>query len=323
MAVMTYRDTIAATIAEEMTRDERVFVLGEDVAPSGAFKTTEGLAARFGADRVRNTPISEQAILGCAVGAAMTGMRPIADLMFGDFLAVCYDVVVNQIPTLRYSSGGQVTIPLVIKAATGGGTGFASQHSHAVENWIMAAPGIKIAVPSSPAEYKGLMTAAIRDPDPVAVLEPKAFYPVKGEVPDGEYTIPLGRAATLREGGDVTLVGLGTTVRTCATAAESLAAEGISATVLDLRCLVPLDVATVLAAVRATGRVVIVEEGFAQLGWGATLATILAEEAFDALRSPVRRLASANVPTPYARALEVASTASADDVVIQVRAMVH
>jgi pyruvate dehydrogenase E1 component beta subunit len=319
MAVMTYRDAIAATLAEEMARDDRVFVLGEDIAPSGAFKTTAGLSERFGTDRVRNTPISEQAILGAAVGAAVSGLRPVAEIMFGDFLGVCWDFIANQIPALRYSTGGQVTVPLVIKSATGGGIGFASHHSHAVENWVLGVPGIKIAVPATPGEYKGLMTAAIRDPDPVIVLDLKAQYTVKGEVPDGEHVIPLGRARLVREGTDATLVALGSTVRTCEQAAETLAADGIAVTVLDLRCLVPLDAAAVLESVGKTGRAIIVEESPEQLGWGATMAAILAEEAFDALRAPVRRLTCANVPMPYAGVLEEGAMVSADQVTAAVR----
>ncbi|WP_020660440.1 alpha-ketoacid dehydrogenase subunit beta [Amycolatopsis benzoatilytica] len=323
MAVMTYRDAIAATLAEEMARDDRVFVLGEDIAPSGAFKTTAGLADRFGVERVRNTPISEQAILGAAVGAAMTGMRPVAEIMFGDFLGVCWDFIANQIPALRYSTGGQLAVPLVIKSSTGAGIGFASHHSHAVESWVMAVPGIKIAVPSGPGEYKGLMTAAIRDPDPVIVLDLKAQYPVKGEVPDGEYVIPLGQASVVQRGADVTLIALGSTVRTCVEAAEKLEEEAIAATVIDLRCLVPLDAATVLGEVATTGRAVIVEEGPEQLGWGTTVASILADEAFDHLRAPVRRLCSANVPTPYAGALESAAQVSVDAVVDAARKSVR
>jgi pyruvate dehydrogenase E1 component beta subunit len=320
MAVLTYRQAIAATLAEEMARDARVFILGEDVAPNGAFGTTAGLYERFGDARVRNTPISEQAILGGALGAAMNGMRPVAEIMFGDFLAVCWDVVVNQIATMRYSTGGQLAAPLVVKSATGGGVGFGAQHSHAVESWAMSVPGIKIAVPSGPAEYKGLMTAAIRDPDPVIVFEPKALYPAKGEFPGGEHLLPLGRATLLRDGVDVTLVGLGSTVRVCTAAAELLAASGTSATVIDLRCLVPLDAATVLQAAHRTGRVVIVEEGPEQLGWGCTLAAIVAAEAFGALRGPVRRLTGPNVPAPYARGLEACMVPSVELVVDSVRA---
>lgn len=319
VAILTYREAIAATLAHEMARDDRVYVLGEDVAPNGAFKTTAGLSERFGTDRVRNTPISEQAILGCALGSAMTGMRPVAEIMFGDFLAVCWDFIANEIPAVRYSTGGQLAAPLVIKSSTGGGIGFASHHSHAAENWVMAVPGIKIAVPSSPAEYKGLMSAAIRDEDPVIVFEPKALYPVKGEVPEGEYVIPLGQAAALRRGTDLTLIGLGTTVGVCVEAAETLAGEGIDAEVIDLRCLIPLDATSVLSSVRKTGRAVIVEEGPVQLSWGTTVAALLAEEAFDALRAPVRRLTGANVPMPYAAALEEAARVSAARVVAEVR----
>ena len=323
MARMTYRDAVSHTIGLEMERDPSVFLMGEDVAPEGAFKTTAGLAARFGDDRVRNTPIAEQAILGAALGAAMNGMRPIAEIMFGDFLGVCFDYIVNQIPAWRYSSGGQVDMPLVIKSSTGGGIGFASQHSHAAENWVMTTPGIKVVVPSNAADYKGLMTAAIRDPDPVVVFEVKALYPQKGDVPHGEHVIPLGQASVIGTGEDVVIIALGSTVKTALSASQLLQERGIRARVIDLRCLVPLDTSSVLEHVRAVGRVVIVEEGPAQLSWGATIAAIIADEAFSSLKGPIRRLSSANVPTPYAGVLEAASRVSVAQVLATAEALMN
>jgi pyruvate dehydrogenase E1 component beta subunit len=221
---MTYRQAVAAAIAQEMRRDERVVLLGEDVGPfGGVFKATVGLQAEFGPVWVRDTPISETAIVGAAMGAAMAGLRPIAEIMFSDFYGVCWDQVAVEIPKARYMTGGQFSLPLVIRGANGGGLGFGAQHSEAIENWAMCVPGLKIVSPSSPAEMLGLLAGAIRDDDPVLVFEHKALYGTKGEVPDGEYVIPLGRAHVARAGSDVTLVALSVTVAMCLKAAEELA----------------------------------------------------------------------------------------------------
>ena len=297
MAELTYRQAVAAALAQEMARDDRVVLLGEDVASGGVFKTTGGLRERFGADRVWDTPISEQAIAGAAMGAAMAGLRPVAEIMFADFYATCWDQVANEIAKVRYMTGGQVSLPLVLRGANGsGGLGFGSQHGQSVENWAMCVPGLKIASPAGPAEAFGLLAAAIRDDDPVMVFEHKALYGRREEVPDGEHVLPLGQARTVRPGGDVTLVGLSITVGTCLAAADELAGEGIAAEVIDLRTLVPLDAAAVLASVRRTGRLVVVEENPGQLGWGAAIAAIAAEEAFGALAAPVARVSGGNVP---------------------------
>jgi pyruvate dehydrogenase E1 component beta subunit len=305
MAQLTYRQAVAAALAQEMARDDRVVVLGEDVASGGVFKTTGGLRERFGADRVWNTPISEQAIAGAAMGAAMGGLRPVAEIMFADFYATCWDQVANEIAKVRYMTGGQVSMPLVLRGANGsGGLGFGSQHGQSLENWAMCVPGLKIVSPAGPAEAFGLLAAAIRDEDPVLVFEHKALYGRKEEVGDGEHVLPLGQARTVREGSDVTLVGLSITVGTCLAAAEQLAAGGVAAEVLDLRTLVPLDAAAVLASVRRTGRLVIVEENPGQLGWGAAIAAIAAEEAFGDLAAPVTRISGGNVPLPVAASLE-------------------
>ena len=316
MAQLTYRQAIAAALAQEMARDDRVVVLGEDVASGGVFKTTAGLRERFGQDRVWNTPISEQAIAGAAMGAAMGGLRPVAEIMFADFYATCWDQVANEIAKVRYMTGGQVSMPLVLRGANGsGGLGFGSQHGQSLENWAMCVPGLKIVSPAGPAEAFGLLAAAIRDEDPVLVFEHKALYGRKEEIGDGEHVLPLGQARTVRAGGDVTLVGLSITVGICLAAAEQLAADGVAAEVLDLRTLVPLDAAAVLASVRRTGRLVIVEENPGQLGWGAAIAAIAAEEAFGDLAAPVARVSGGNVPLPVAAALEAEVDVSPDRVV--------
>ena len=317
MAQLTYRQAIAAALAQEMARDDRVVVLGEDVASGGVFKTTAGLHERFGPERVWNTPISEQAIAGAAMGAAMGGLRPVAEIMFADFYATCWDQVANEIAKVRYMTGGQVRMPLVLRGANGsGGLGFGSQHGQSLENWAMCVPGLKIVSPAGPAEAFGLLAAAIRDEDPVLVFEHKALYGRKEEVGDGEHLLPLGQARTVRAGGDVTLVGLSITVGICLAAADQLAADGVAAEVLDLRTLVPLDAAAVLASVRRTGRLVIVEENPGQLGWGAAIAAIAAEEAFGDLAAPVTRVSGGNVPLPVAASLEAEVDVSPARVVV-------
>jgi pyruvate dehydrogenase E1 component beta subunit len=316
MAQLSYRQAVAAALAQEMARDERVVLLGEDVASGGVFKTTGGLRERFGPDRVWNTPISEQAIAGAAMGAAMAGLRPVAEIMFADFYATCWDQVANEIAKVRYMTGGQVSMPLVLRGANGsGGLGFGSQHGQSIENWAMTVPGLKIVSPAGPAEAFGLLAGAIRDDDPVLVFEHKALYGRKEEIPDGEHVLPLGQAAVVREGTDVTLVGLSITVGICQAAADQLAQQSVMAEVLDLRTLVPLDAAAVLASVRRTGRLVVVEENPGQLGWGAAVAAIAAEEAFDDLAAPVTRVSGGNVPLPVAAALEAEVDVTADRVV--------
>jgi pyruvate dehydrogenase E1 component beta subunit len=302
---ITYREAVAEGIAREMRRDATVVCLGEDIgAAEGVFKTTVGLHKEFGPERVWDTPISEQAIVGAAMGAAMTGMRPVAEIMFSDFLACCWDYVANEIPKIRYMTGGQVTVPLVIRTANGGGLGFGAQHSQAVENWAFTVPGLKIVAPSTPADVVGLMAAAIRSDDPVLVFEHKGLFASKGASAPPDHIVELGKAATVRPGDDVTLVALASTVPTARQAAEQLAAKGVSAEVVDLRCLIPLDIATVLASVERTSRLVIVEENPYQGGWGATVAALVADEGFELLDAPIRRVAAENVPLPFADALE-------------------
>jgi acetoin:2,6-dichlorophenolindophenol oxidoreductase subunit beta len=320
--VITYRSAVAEGLAREMRRDPTVVCLGEDIgAAEGVFKTTVGLHAEFGSERVWDTPISEQAIVGAAMGAAMTGLRPVAEIMFSDFLACCWDYVANEIPKVRYMTGGQVTVPLVIRTANGGGLGFGAQHSQAVENWALTVPGLKIAAPSTPADVVGLMAAAIRSDDPVLVFEHKALLASKGEPPPEGHVVELGQAATRREGSDVTVVTLASTVPLALEAAEILAGEGISLEVLDLRCLVPLDAAAVLASLERTSRLLIVEENPYQGGWGATVAALVADEGFDLLDAPIRRVAAENVPLPFADALEDRVLPTTEKVVAAVRSL--
>jgi pyruvate dehydrogenase E1 component beta subunit len=324
MAQLTYREAVAAGMAQEMRRDDSVVFLGEDVAAAGGvFKATVGLLEEFGPTRVRDTPISEQAILGAAMGAAMTGLRPIAEVMFSDFFAVCWDIVVNQIAKTRYMTDGQISLPLVIRSGNGAGSRFGAQHSQAVENWAMAIPGLKIVAPSQPGDVKGLLAAAIRDPDPVLFFESKSLYGTKGEVPDGEHVIELGKANILREGSDVTIVSLALKVPRALKAAETLQNEhGISASVIDLRTLVPLDTQTILAEVAKTGRLVTVEENPRLCGWGAEVASIVAEELFWDLDGPVTRITTPHIPLAAADALEDFMLPSAEKIVARIRELV-
>lgn len=321
---ISYREAVAEGIAREMRRDPTVVCLGEDIgAAGGVFKTTQGLLEEFGAERVWDTPISEQAIVGAALGAAMTGIRPVAEIMFSDFLACCWDYLANEIPKVRYMSGGQVKVPLVIRTANGGGLGFGAQHSQAVENWALTIPGLKIAAPSTPADVIGLMAAAIRSDDPVIVFEHKGLFASKGPRPPEGHVVELGRAAVVREGRDVTVLALAATVPTALAAAERLAADhGVSAEVIDLRCLIPLDMTTVLESVARTSRLVTVEENPHQGGWGGTVVSLVVEEGFELLDAPVRRVASANVPLPFADVLENEVIPTVDRVVAAVRSVV-
>ncbi|HYT30262.1 MAG TPA: alpha-ketoacid dehydrogenase subunit beta [Actinomycetota bacterium] len=320
MAELSYREAVAAGIAQEMERDPAVHLIGEDVAAAGGvFKATVGLLDRFGPDRVRDTPISEQAIVGAAMGAAMTGLRPIAEIMFSDFLATCWDLVANQIAKTRYMTNGQIALPLVIRTANGGGSRFGAQHSQSVENWAMAVPGLKVVAPSTPADVKGLIAAAVRDPDPVIVFEHKSLYPTKGHVPDGEVVDSLGSARIVRSGQDLTIAALAAMVPRAAEAAERLSDEGVSAEVVDVRSLVPLDTATILGSVRKTSRLFTVEENPRLCGWGAEIASIAAEECFDHLDGPIVRITTPHVPLPAADALEDAAIPSVDRIVQTVR----
>jgi pyruvate/2-oxoglutarate/acetoin dehydrogenase E1 component len=313
VAELTYRDAVARGIAQEMRRDERVVLIGEDIAGSGGvFKTTVGLLDEFGPKRVIDTPIAEQAILGAAMGAAMTGLRPVAEIMFSDFFAVCWDIVANEIAKTRYMTNGQVTIPLVIKTGNGGSLRFGAQHSQAVENWAMAVPGIKVVTPSTPRDVVGLMAAAVRSDDPVLFFEHKGLYATKGDVPDGEIVDELGTAVIRRQGKDATILALGLTVGRALDAATQLAGRGIEAEVIDVRSLVPLDTQAIFTSLSNTGRLFTIEENPRLLGWGAEIVSVAAEECFWDLDGPIVRITTPHVPLPAADSLEDLVIPSAD-----------
>ena len=321
MAELSYRDAIARGIAQEMRRDPALVMLGEDIAAAGGvFKTTVGLLDEFGPDRVRDTPIAEQAILGAAMGAAMTGLPCVAEIMFSDFLAVCWDIVANQIAKTRYMTAGQVTMPLVVRTANGGGSRFGAQHSQSVENWCMMIPGLKVVAPATPADVVGLMAAAIRDPDPVIFFEHKSLLATKGEVPDGEVVDRLGTARVAREGTDCTIAALALMVPRALEAADALAAKGISAEVIDVRTLVPLDTTMLLDSVAKTGRLITVEENPRLCGWGAEIASIAADEAFWDLDGPIVRVTTPHVPLPSGDVLEDAAIPTAGRIAAEIEA---
>jgi pyruvate dehydrogenase E1 component beta subunit len=323
MAELTYREAVAWGIAQEMRRDPRLVMLGEDIAAAGGvFKTNVGLLDEFGPERVRDTPISEQAILGAAMGAAMTGIPVIAEIMFSDFMAVCFDVIANQIAKARYMTDGQVGLPLVVQTLNGGGVRFGGQHSQSIENWVMAIPGLKVVAPSTPADVVGLMAASVRDPDPVVIFEHKALLATKGEVPEGQHLDELGTARVVREGSEVSIVALAAMVPKALEAAERLDDEGISAEVVDLRSLVPLDTQTLLSSVAKTGKLVTVEENPRLCGWGAEICSIVADEGFWGLDGPILRVTTPHIPVPAAESLEDLAIPSAARVVDAVRAMV-
>lgn len=320
MAELSYREAVARGIAQEMDRDPRVMLIGEDVAAAGGvFKTTEGLLDRFGPQRVRDTPISEEAITGLVMGSAMNGLRPIGEIMFSDFFATTWDIIANQIAKTRYMTGGQVELPLVLRAANGGGARFGGQHSQSVENWAMAIPGLKVVAPSNSRDVIGLLAASVRDDNPVIFLEHKALFATKSEVPDGEVVGDLGRASTVRAGSDVTIITLAAMVPKAVAAAEVLAEEGISVEVIDLRTLVPLDVATIADSVARTGQAFTVEENPRLCGWGAEIASIIADECFWDLDGPVVRVTTPHAPLPAADELEDLAIPSVERIVATVR----
>ena len=306
MAELTYRDAVARGLAQELRRDPNVVFLGEDVAkPGGPFKTSVGLLEEFGPKRVRDTPISEQAILGAAMGAAMTGLRPVAEIMFSDFLAVCFDFIANEFPKTRYMTNGQVGCPLVVRTGNGAGSRFGAQHSQSVENWAMMIPGLKVVAPSTPVDVVGLLAASIRSDDPVIFFEHKSLYATKGEVPDGEILDTLGTAKIVRPGKDATILALAMMVPRALAAAEKLQAEfGIDAEVIDVRSLVPLDTQTILGSLVKTGRLFTVEENPRLCGWGAEIASIAADECFWDLDGPIVRITTPHLPLPAADNLE-------------------
>ncbi|MGY5875730.1 MAG: alpha-ketoacid dehydrogenase subunit beta [Candidatus Thorarchaeota archaeon] len=306
MAEITYRDALKQGLREEMLRDESVFIMGEDVALNwgGAFKVTKDLAEEFGEARVRDTPISENAIAGAAIGAAITGMRPVAEIMFGDLISLAMDQVCNQAAKMRYMFGGQTSVPLVLRSVFGGGKNLASHHSQSLEAWFMHTPGLKIAVPAFASDVKGLIKTAIRDPDPVMFFEHKLVYDKKEEVPEDEYTIPFGEAKIRREGADVTLWGTFFMLHKALEVAEELAKEGISVEVIDPRTLVPLDKKTLIDSVKKTGRLVLVTEETKTGATTAEVAAIVQEDAFDWLDAPIKRVNAPDTPVPFSPPLE-------------------
>ena len=305
MPELRYFEAVNQALHEEMERDESVFIFGEDVGlVGGTFRATEGLMAEFGARRVRDTPIAEAAIVGIGIGAALGGMRPVAELMTMNFGIVAMDQIINHVSKMRYIFGGQVNLPMGIRAPGGGGTQKAAQHSHSIESWFVNAPGIRVVIPSTPYDVKGLLKSSIRSEDPVLFIEHEMLYGVRGEVPDEEYLLPFGRADIKRSGNDVSIITWSKMVQESLRAAELLSAEGIEAEVVDPMTLDPLDMDTILSSVARTGRAVIVEEGWRNVGVGAELAARIQEHLFYDLQAPVQRVGAADVPTPYARNLE-------------------
>jgi pyruvate/2-oxoglutarate/acetoin dehydrogenase E1 component len=307
MAVVRYREALNQALREELTRDERVFLMGEDIGVfNGAYKVTAGLLDEFGEARVRDTPISENTIVGVGVGAAMTGTRPVVELMTVNFSLLAMDQIVNHAAHIRYMFGGQATVPLVVRMPQGAGHQLGPTHSHSFEALYLHVPGLLVAAPSTPADAKGLLKSAIRDDNPVIFIEHEHLYGQRGDVPDdGDHLVPFGKAAVRREGDDVTIVGISRMALTAARAAELLADEhDVSAEVIDPRTLRPLDLDTILASVRKTNRCVIVEEGWPHGGVGANLAALIQEQAFDDLDAPVGRVTGADVPMPYSKPLE-------------------
>jgi pyruvate dehydrogenase E1 component beta subunit len=323
MREITFQAAVSEALREEMHRDPRVFVMGEEVGLlGGAFRVTGGLRDEFGEERVRDTPISEAAIVGSALGAAVSGMRPVAEIMYVDFLAVAMDQVVNQVAKMRYMSGGAFSVPLVIRTTIGAGTSSAAQHSQGLHALFLQVPGILVAVPSTPRDAKGLLKSAIRSEDPVLFVEHQRLYRQKGPVPEEEYTIPLGAAEVKRPGRDVTVVATLAMVPLALEAAGQLARQGIECEVVDPRTLVPLDREVILGSVRRTGRLVTVSEGPRTGGEGAEIAAMVCEEVFSSLKAPVRRVAAMDTPIPFAPCLERAVLPGVDDIVRAVKDIV-
>jgi pyruvate/2-oxoglutarate/acetoin dehydrogenase E1 component len=323
---ITYAEALNEAIREEMRRDGTVFVMGEDVAGwggGGVFGVTKGLVEEFGAERVRDTPISEEAIAAVAIGAAATGSRPIAEIMYVDFIGLAMEPIVNQAAKLRYMFGGKARVPIVIRAQEGAGRGNAAQHSQSLEAWFCHIPGLKVVTPSTPADAKGLLKSAIRDNNPVIFLEHKALYFTKGAVPDGDVAIPLGVADIKRQGKDVTIVGVHTMVGKALKAAEMLAEEGIDVEVVDPRTLVPLDQQTIVDSVKKTGRLIVSHEAYTNAGYGAEIISRVVESAFDYLDAPPLRVCARDVPMPYNAVLETAALPQIEDLVAAARALVR
>lgn len=316
MAELSYRQALHDTLRDELLHDESVILLGEEIGVfEGSYKITAGLLSEFGPDRVRDTPIAEEGFVGLAIGAAMLGMRPVVEIMTINFSLLAIDQIVNHAAKMHAMFGGQVSVPMVIRTPGGGGQQLAATHSQNLEVWYAHIPGMKVVAPSTPADARALLTAAIRDDDPVLVLENLALYNTKGEVPDGEQVGEIGKAAVVRSGTDITVISYSRATLIALEVAEQLSAEGISAEVVDLRSLRPLDRETVCASVRRTSRAVVLEDDWLSYGVGAEIAATIQEGAFDYLDAPVRRVAAAEVPLPYAKSLELAALPDASDLI--------
>jgi pyruvate dehydrogenase E1 component beta subunit len=320
MKTITFSQATLEAMDEEMTRDETVFVMGEDIARQGGiFGQFKGLPAKFGTDRVKDTPITETAIVGAAVGAALAGMRPVADMHFADFVGVCMDEIFNQMAKVHYMFGGQKTLPMVLRAPDGLINQAAAQHSQCVEAWFQHIPGLKVVIPSNPADAKGLLKSAIRDDNPVIYFEHKGLFSMKGEVPEEEYFTPIGKAKVIREGSDVTLVSYSMMMNTAIAAADKLEKEGVSVELVDLRTISPIDKDTILESVAKTSRLVIAHEAVKQGGVGGEIAAIVAEEGLDYLDAPILRVGAPFTPIPFARPLEQAYRITADHICDKIR----
>ncbi len=316
MREIRYYEALIEAMAEEMRLDDRVFLMGEDIGLfGGTFRATEGLMAEFGSRRVRDTPIAEAGIIGLALGAALAGLRPVPELMTMNFAMVAMDQIINHVAKTRYRYGGQFDVPITIRAPGGGGTQKGAQHSHSIESWFVNAPGIRVVIPATPHDAKGLLKTSIRSNDPVLFIEHEMLYSLKGPVPEGEHLIPFGQAEVKRPGGDVTIVAWSKMVHEALRAAETLASEGIEAEVLDPRTLDPFDWNAVFSSVARTRRCVVAEEGWRNVGIGAEIAARVQETLFHELDAPVARVAAADVPLPYSRSLEQAALPGADDIV--------
>lgn len=334
MSIKTFRQALNEALHLEMSRDKNVIVFGEDVcggtggtgekdAWGGAFGVTKGLLSEFGPDRIMDTPITESAFVGAAVGAAMTGLRPVTEIMFVDFLGVCFDQIFNQAAKVRYMFGGKADMPMVLRASYGAGASSASQHSQALYPIFTHIPGLKVVVPSNPYDAKGLLINAIRDEDPVIFLEHKMLYDISAEVPDEAYTVPFGEAGIIREGEDVTLISLGKMVNVCQEAANELAKENVAASILDLRTISPLDEETILEFAEETGRVVIVDEAYPRCGVAADVSSIIVEKAFSYLKAPIKKVTPPHSPVPYAPNLEQAFLPSSQKVIDAVKEVIR
>jgi pyruvate/2-oxoglutarate/acetoin dehydrogenase E1 component len=322
VAQMMYREALRAALAEEMRRDSRVFVIGEEVGRyGGAYAVTKGLLEEFGPERVVDTPISEASTVGLGVGAAVMGLRPVVELMYVDFIGLAGDQIANQMAKLRYMTGGQVRVPMVLRTQGGTGRSAGAQHSQSLESWLVHVPGLRVAMPATPADAKGLLKSAIRSDDPVVFIEHKALYALKGEVPEGEHLVPLGQARVVREGEALSIVTYSRMVHFALEAAEALGGEGLQAEVIDLRTLNPLDMGTVLASVRKTHRALVVSEAHRTAGFSAELAARITEECFEDLEAPVVRVAAKDVPVP-ATHLEKLSIPSPEEIASEARALV-